>query len=96
MSTLIFSPQAEQDLIDIWDFIAQDNIDAADRIYDDIEQKCEALAQAPGMGRTRDELAPSLRSFPVGKYVIFYRLIEDGIEIARILHGARDLKSIFE
>jgi toxin ParE1/3/4 len=48
------------------------------------------------MGRVRDELVPSLRSFPVGKYVIFYRPIENGIEIARILHGARDLPSIFE
>ena len=96
MSSLGFSPRAEQDLIDIWDFIAQDDIDAADRVRDDIEQKCETLAQTPGMGRARDELVPSLRSFPVGKYVIFYRPIEDGIEIARILHGARDLKSIFE
>jgi len=48
------------------------------------------------MGRVRDELAPSLRSFPVGRYVIFYRLIKNGIEITRILHGARDLKSAFE
>ena len=96
MSDLVFSPQAEQDLAEIWDFIAQDDIDAADRVCADIEQKCQAIAQAPGMGRVRDELAPSLRSFPAGKYVIFYRLIENGIEIARILHGARDLKSAFE
>ena len=96
MNDLVFSPQAQQDLIDIWDFIAQDDVDAADRVCNDIEQKCEALTQAPGMGRARDELAPSLRSFPVGKYVIFYRLIANGIEIARILHGARDFKSIFE
>jgi toxin ParE1/3/4 len=96
MSDLIFSPQADQDLAEIWDFIAQDNIDAADRVCDDIEQKCQALAQAPGIGRARDELAPSLRSFPVGKYIIFYRFIVDAVEITRILHGARDLRSIFE
>ncbi len=96
MNNLIFSPRAEQDLTEVWDFIAQDDIDAADRVRDDIEQKCQTLADNPGMGRARDELALSLRSFPVGRYIIFYRPIEDGIEVARILHGARDLRSIFE
>jgi len=47
------------------------------------------------MGRLRDELADGLRSFPVGRYVIFYRPIPKGIEIVRVLHGARDLDAIF-
>jgi toxin ParE1/3/4 len=50
----------------------------------------------PAMGRNRQELAPSLRSFPVGKYVIYYRSIEEGIQIIRVLHGARDIDEVFE
>jgi len=44
------------------------------------------------MGRTRDELVPGLRSLPFGRYVIFYRALDDGSEIVRVLHGARDLR----
>lgn len=96
MSRCVFTDQAIQDLDEIHDFIAADDPSAAARLIDEIEQKCQAIAQAPGMGRARNELASSLRSFPVGRYVIFYRPIEGGAEITRILHGARDLKSIFE
>jgi toxin ParE1/3/4 len=50
----------------------------------------------PELGRLREELSPRLRSFPVGRYVIFYRPMENRIEIARVLHGARDLPPLFE
>jgi toxin ParE1/3/4 len=45
--------------------------------------------------RQREELSPRLRSFPVGSYIIFYRPTQDGVEIARILHGARDFPPLF-
>jgi toxin ParE1/3/4 len=48
------------------------------------------------LGRTREELAPELRSFPFGRYVIFYEVIPDGMAIVRVLHGARDLGRLFE
>jgi toxin ParE1/3/4 len=48
------------------------------------------------MGRKRDEPAPGLRGFPVRKYVLFYRVVEDGIEIVRVLWGYRDLELLFE
>jgi toxin ParE1/3/4 len=47
------------------------------------------------MGRARPELRPDLRSFPVGRFVIFYREVRDGIEIVRVLRGARDLPALF-
>lgn len=47
------------------------------------------------MGRAREELAASLRSFPFGRYVIFYVPIEDGIDVVRVLHSARDIDAIF-
>ena len=95
MPRVLRSDLAEGDLVEIWLFIAQDNPDAADRFLDLLSQKCELLAESPEMGRQRDELAPALRSFPVGRYVIFYRLIEDGIEIARVLSAYRDLGRLF-
>ncbi|TAE60722.1 MAG: type II toxin-antitoxin system RelE/ParE family toxin [Nostocales cyanobacterium] len=48
------------------------------------------------MGKLCDELAPSLRSFPVGKYLLFYRSVVDGIELVRVIHGARDIQNLFE
>lgn len=47
------------------------------------------------MGKACEELQPSIRSFPVGKYILFYRPIEGGIELVRVLHGARDIESLF-
>jgi toxin ParE1/3/4 len=61
-----------------------------------IESKLKMLAETPGMGRKRDELVPNLRSFPVGNYLIFYRPVNQGIEVLRVMHGARDIPSIFE
>jgi toxin ParE1/3/4 len=48
------------------------------------------------MGKRRDELVTNVRSFPVGNYLIFYRPVNQGIEVLRVLHGARDIPSIFE
>ncbi|MGH7989069.1 MAG: type II toxin-antitoxin system RelE/ParE family toxin [Limisphaerales bacterium] len=50
----------------------------------------------PLLGREREELLPRLRSFPVSRYVIFYRPMENGIEVVRVLHGARDFPPLFE
>lgn len=87
--------QAEEDLIDIWAYIAQDNISAADRFLDRIEDKFFLLAEQPRLGPRRPDIAPELRYFPVGSYLILYCEITAGIEIVRIVHGARRLTSLF-
>lgn len=87
--------QAEQDLDEIWLAIAEDHPDAADRMIDRITDAIILLAGQPLMGRERPELAPNLRSFPVGNYVIFYRPTTDGVGIARVLHGSRDIDALF-
>lgn len=86
--------QAEEDLIELWIYIAQDNPSAADRLLDTIEQRCQALAENPLMGRLRPDIAPELRYFIVGRYLILYRTIENGIQIIRVIHGARDIPSL--
>ena len=90
------SELADQDMVDIGAYIGRDNLNAALRLIDRFEQTFERLAQTPGMGRRREELASGLRSFPVGNYVVFYRPIEDGIEVVRVLHGARNIENLFK
>jgi toxin ParE1/3/4 len=87
--------QAEEDLIEIWTYIAQDNINAADSVLDDIEARFLALAAHPLMGPLRPDIAPELRYFVSGKYLILYRTVPDGIQIVRVVHGARDLSNLF-
>jgi toxin ParE1/3/4 len=88
-------PEAENDIEEIWLYIAQDNSDNADRFLDEIEETSRKLVQFTSKGRNRDELYPGLKSFPVGKYIIFYLPISGGLEIVRILHGMRDIDIFF-
>jgi toxin ParE1/3/4 len=90
------SPDAREDLLQLWLGIAHDNPEAADRLIARIKRVADQLADFPQLGRLRPELAAALRSFAVGNYVVFYRVVSDGIEIVRVLHGARDLPSLFE
>ncbi|RCJ37990.1 plasmid stabilization protein [Nostoc minutum NIES-26] len=96
MKQLQISTEAKGDLADIWLYIAQDSERAADAIIDKIMQKFDELLANPGIGRARSELAPELRSISVGKYLIFYRSIPEYVEIVRVIHGARDIESLFE
>ena len=95
MSRYRLSQESRWDLDDIWLYIASDNVTAADGFIDKLIGKFQTLATQPGIGRARDELAESLRSFPVGNYVIFYRAMQDGIEVVRVLSGFRDIPDVF-
>jgi toxin ParE1/3/4 len=96
MPQVLRTAQAAIDLLEIWVYIAEESsMDAADRVLGTIDRKCQALAEQPGMGRRREELASGLRSLPVGSYVIFYRDQDGGIEVIRVLHGARDIEALF-
>jgi toxin ParE1/3/4 len=90
------SPEASSDLDEIWLYIAHDNPDAADKYIRAIVSRFPTLASMPLMGRERPELSPGLRSFVVGHHVIFYRLFVGGVEVVRVLDGARDLPPLFE
>ena len=96
MNEVVLSELAEADLTDIWVFVARDDLQAANRLLDQIYEKCRLLSRSPKVGRKRPELNRSIRSFPVGNYVIFYREGATGIEVARVLHGRRDIPSAFD
>jgi toxin ParE1/3/4 len=96
MSRIIRTPQAHLDLIEIGLYIAEDNLEAALKVLDAMEDKFKLLARSPELGRKREELAPGLRSFPAAhNYLVFYKPIDNGIEIIRVLHGSRDIEPMF-
>lgn len=78
---LRFTESAERDLADIGNFIARDNPISAAQFVARVEEHCQLLAAHPLLRRTRDELVPGLRSLTFGRYVIFYRALDDGAEI---------------
>jgi toxin ParE1/3/4 len=102
MGEVVFSEFVEAELAAIWDYIAFDNADAADRFLESAYSVFQELARTPHMGCPRKfakaRLA-GLRSFRVrgfDNYLVFYRPILDGIEIFHVIHGARDLERFWE
>jgi toxin ParE1/3/4 len=93
MSTINKLPRAKADLAEIWEYIADDSEEQADIFINAVNQKLLLLAEQPNIGRAREELAKNMRSFPIDRYVIFYVVIPDGIQVVRVLHGARDLST---
>jgi len=88
-------PLAAKDIAEIWDHIADVSQRAADRWVDQLDEQFQLLATQPHIGRARDELSPGVRSFPFGRYVIFYKPIAGGIDVVRVLHSARDVDAQF-
>ena len=93
MSRYHFSYQAEQDLNDIYDYVARSSAANAARLVQRLQQACRLLAQFPGMGAARDDLRTGMRAFTEGSYVIFYEDTDDGIRILRVLQGSRNITS---
>ena len=90
--------EVDVELDDIWLYIARQSgsIDIADKIVDSIADCFVTLGRSPPMGRRRDEdLAPGLRSFPVGNYVIIYCIEDADVAILHVFHGSRDIESLF-
>jgi len=87
--TFKLRPEAEADIEGIALYIAADNPIAARNWFNDIYLRCKRLGDMPEMGMARPDIRPDLRMFPVGNYLILYRLAKSGVEIVRVLHGAR-------
>jgi plasmid stabilization system protein ParE len=94
MTEYVLSIGAELDLDEIWEYIAQDNIDAADRWLGKLFDSFEALARTPGMGHKREDLTSyPVLFWPVGAYLILYRVQTERIEIVAVTQGAQDIPS---
>ena len=93
MAKVIRALRVERDLESIWDYIAADNPEAAERCLREIDAQFSKLAAYPLMGRARKDLAPGLRSFPLGNYIIFYLPVtkKSGVQIVRVIEGHRNI-----
>lgn len=95
MQNFRLSTAAESDLTDIWTYRAESGEARADELIEQLVKRFTMLATFPEAGRNRPEIKEGLRSFVVDRHVIFYRPINQGIEVVRILYGTRDIKRIF-
>ncbi|TQV65747.1 type II toxin-antitoxin system RelE/ParE family toxin [Exilibacterium tricleocarpae] len=95
MLELEISPEAEDDLLDIWLYIAEDQPINADRYLDKLQTKAQTLAEFPDLGPDRPELAEGLKSFPVDRYNLYYTVTESRLILVRVLPGDRDITAIF-
>lgn len=92
MPAVSLTTHAENDLLDAWMHIAQDNPDTADKLVDQLLAAANTLAEHPEQGKARPELQAGLRSWPTRTpYLIFYLPRPHGIIVIRFLHHARDV-----
>jgi len=91
MSQVRQSALARADLIQIWVDIALDNQAAADRVYDRLEARVNILERFPEAGMARPDIAKDAMVLVESPYLILYRLVSEGVQIVRVLHGARDI-----
>jgi toxin ParE1/3/4 len=95
---LVYSAHAREDLVDIASYIAHESgsLSVARDFAKRIDERCRKLASLPGiLGQARPEFG-GLRSTPHGSYTIFFRYVEERLEIVDVLHSARDLETLFE
>jgi toxin ParE1/3/4 len=96
LTSVIFSPDAKADLEEIADYIAEDNPVRAISFVEELRKKALNIRFAPRAYPRRDDLPGSLRIAVHGAYNIFFRESESRVEIARIVHSARNIQMIFK
>lgn len=95
MSVYTFSPEARGDLIEIWKYIANDNINAADDVRREIFAAIHRLAKTPGLGHWRRDLTErEFRFWRVHSYLIVYNPNARPIEVVRVLSSYRDVSAV--
>jgi toxin ParE1/3/4 len=95
MKSIRFATEANRDIEEIANYIFDLNPLAADRFLGALDETCELLSEHPLIGRLRPTLGENLRSFPVGNFLVFYTPAADGIDVARVIYGGRDLPWLF-
>ena len=96
MSAYILTARARLDLLRIWNRIAEDNIDAADKVKAELRLAMQRLARMPGMGHRRSDVKnPRYRFWSVYSHLIAYYPDTTPLQIVRVVHGAQDIKKLF-
>jgi len=96
MRSLRITAPASQDLEEISEYFLEKSVEAGDRFVQTFAQKCQHLARYPYIGKSYAQLRPGLQGLSLMGYIIFYQVVEDDIEILRVVSGYRNLEEIFE
>ncbi|MFB2838044.1 MULTISPECIES: type II toxin-antitoxin system RelE/ParE family toxin [Floridanema] len=102
MSEVNKRPQVIRDLIELATYIAEDSLDVSDRFLAAAEETFKQLGKMPGMGKLCQFSHPNLTGVRqqaikgFRKYLVFYLSSDSGVEILRVIHGARDIEAILE
>lgn len=95
MPRIALAQAAQRDLDEIFDWLELQQPHLSDRFARTFDETCALYLRQPTMGALCEELEPGLRCFTVWRYLVFYRPIEDGLSIARIVHATRDYPALF-
>jgi toxin ParE1/3/4 len=96
VSEYIISRPAIRDLESISSYFADVQVEAGEKFLQGFSKRCKQLASFPKIGRSYDDLQVGLRGLPLEGYIILYRMIDDGIEIVRVVNGRQDLRLLFD
>ncbi len=96
MSLYVINILASRDLDEIANYFTEANLEAGERFFRDFNRKCQQLVAFPSSGKSYAPVRADLRGLPLESYIIFYRVLDDGIEILRVVSGRRNLRSLFE
>jgi toxin ParE1/3/4 len=90
------APQAKADLEDLayYVFVESRSLDIADRLIESMSERFLLLGRHPRAGRRRDDLRPGLRTFPIGDYLVLYRVEDDDVLIQRVVRASRNLAAL--
>ncbi|MTJ09529.1 MULTISPECIES: type II toxin-antitoxin system RelE/ParE family toxin [unclassified Anabaena] len=95
MNQCLISPQAIRDLDSISEYFLNRNIEAGEILFQDFTKKCENLLQFPNMGRSYEYIRQGMRGLPLNGYIIFYQLVDNNVEILRVVSDHQDLEALF-
>lgn len=96
MARYFLNSLATQDINEIADYFAANNVRFGEQFFNDFNRKCKQLVAFPNSGKSYDYIYSGLKGVPLSGYIIFYRVLEDGIEILRVISGRRDLPAVFQ
>jgi toxin ParE1/3/4 len=96
MSRYVINPLATEDLNQIADYFFENSVEAGERFFKNFNRKCQQLVTFPNSGKSYDTIRPGLRGLSFEGYIVFYRVLDDGIEILRVISGRRDFPRFFE
>lgn len=96
MSRYLLNVLASRDLTEIADYFESTNLEAGESFFREFNRKCQQLIAFPNSGKSYADIRSDLRGLSFEGYIIFYRILDDGVEILRVLSGRRNFPDFFK